>query len=150
MGNADDLPNLSYLAELYAYLLGSLTAYARIYLIKDHSRDRVLVRDNAFESKHYSRKLTARCNLGDGLGLLALVGGDKELHSIHAVDCELSLLMLHGNDDSCHIEKFKFLGNSACKALRNGLAVVIECLCLLCDLVKQSLALLRQFLYLAA
>ena len=128
---AGDLP------ELDADLLCRPARNARVDLVEDERRDAVPVGDDGFQRKHDARELTAGRDLGDGLRNLALVRRNQERHSVHALNGELSLVVLHGKDNVRHIQKPQLLRHALHKALCRFLTIGGQDVCLFGDVVQE-------------
>ena len=76
-------------------------------LIVDDGGQGVAVGQGTLERQHNTGKLTARGDFGQGLGVLARVGGDEEFHRILPVGGQRPPCMLEGKADARHVQEFQ-------------------------------------------
>ena len=123
MRHTKHLPASGNLTQLHADLLCRLAGNAGVDLVENECRDTVAVGDDGFEGEHDARQFAAGCDLRDGLRNFALVREDQERHGVHALNGQLALFVLHGEDDIRHIKEAEFLRHALHEMLRRLLAV---------------------------
>ena len=138
MRHAQHLTRARDLTELDADLLRCLAGDAGVDLIKDQRGDAVTIGDDRFERQHDARELASRGDFGDGLRNFSLVRGDQEGHGIHALNGQLPLLLLHGEDDIRHIKEPQLLRDTLDKAGRGLLPVGGEGMCLFSHVIEEG------------
>ena len=108
MGHAKRLTIGGKLFELFADPARRRTGDTGIDLVKDQGLDKIRLAQHGLDREHHAGQFAAGRDLGNGLGILAGIGGDQKLELIDTAGIERRLFPADLQTDIRHLEKRHF------------------------------------------